>query len=252
MMSSICLFPAHKYSYAKTLDMSENAGIQQFETGPYSLFTLKIARLRRRYDEAILEENLDRRFWRSEADGPHPWTGFVPTDPAHHNPRDFIYLVHGIRPYRFPNPQTAIDRFSHKPTVSMSLIFPCHRETFYRFGFILDVPPTNIVCARPRDSATAILDDESTQDDVNNAIAEAIEAWGVLSPEELCQFSIAEGFEIGGQKHNEVYALTGFNGCPVPTVGISGVFTRNCEPDYRRIAREWSRMLEVPLVDLQR
>ncbi|MEK6951188.1 MAG: hypothetical protein AABX13_05700 [Nanoarchaeota archaeon] len=96
------------------------------------------------------------------------------TDPRHHDPQQFCYIVHGINPvaknglllaainmegYDFSQEIDLLcepERISEKKLISTSIINQDHQGTWGDVFFILDVPWNNFVSISPLDQATNI------------------------------------------------------------------------------------------------
>ena len=163
-----------------------------------------------------------------------------------HLAEKFQYLVHGIRPYEHLDPQALITYFQNKAAIPMSLIFNNYRETFYNVGFILDVPPENIVAARPRSISTGILKDEALYTEFRETVNEANNLWGVFSPEDLIKYS-----KLKKNTQNEVYAITGYKYSNLPKVKINGVFLkRDSGRKISQLAQTLGSNLSVPIITI--
>ncbi len=126
----------------------------------------------------------------TERHGPSPtlsiekeWASM--TNPRHHDPKSFRYIVHALvddisrlsqniaANQSRAGTDNTIDLLSHperisqKPFISTSLIDQDHSATFAASGFILDVPPTNIIETSPTDLASNMWRGHS---DVQDAI----------------------------------------------------------------------------------
>mgnify|MGYP001605367087 FL=1 len=212
----------------------------------------ELQRLQGEYEEKRQKDHESKVAWRIGSERPHPWIDFQTTDPKQHNSHNYRYLVHAVRPYDYLKPKELVKYFYQKPTVSMSLITNDISETFYKAGFILKVPPGNIVSARPHGSAAAILNDKSTQEEFKRAILEANDIWGVWSPEDLIRYTRID--RSGNLNGNEVYAITGYEYSSLPKIEIAGVFYQSkAKPkptESIEIAKEFTRLLNVPMVKL--
>lgn len=211
----------------------------------------ELQKLQGEYEEKRLKDYESKVAWRFGSERPHPWIDFQTTDPKQHNPHNYRYLVHAVRPYDYLKPKELIEHYYKKPTVSMSLITNDTSKTFYKAGLILKVPPSNIVSARPHGSAAAILNGKSTEDEFKKAISEVDDIWGVWSPEDLIRFTNVD--RSGNLNGNEVYAITGYKYSDLPKIEIVGVFYRQGKPkptESIEIAREFTRLLNVPIVGL--
>lgn len=185
--------------------------------------------------------------WRSDDDGKHPWIGFKTSDPKHHDPADFIYFVHAIKPNRDRSYDKVLDYFLMKPTISTSLIFSRHADTFWATGFILDIPPENIISVTVTDGSTDVFDENTTKQQYLESVQATRKIWGIAAPEQIMHLSPAH------EAFNEIYAKTGFKFEPAESrkVGIKGIFVR---PTASAAALEWARKtsatLDVPLVSI--
>lgn len=206
---------------------------------------MSLLNIREMYKERMSSDYKEEFIWRLGGDRPHPWKDFRLSNPLSHNPDDYCYLVHAIRPYEYEDPNNAIEYFLKKPAISMSLVSNRLAKTFYRVGFILSVPSTNIVAARPHDSACAILNGDTSEREFQDAIKEANDIWGVFSPDELLLFSQVE------ISCNEVYAITGFKYSTLSKVNICGVFMdRSSDEVITNLANGLGAQLSVPLVTI--
>jgi hypothetical protein len=107
------------------------------------------------------------------------WAGS--TDPSHHNPDEFRYMVHAINPSSMVKyfEQSAIpagveaSEFDGDPSidlakrpellagrlgVSMTVVDEAHRGTYGRAGVIVKVPSENVIMASPSDIGSAVND----------------------------------------------------------------------------------------------
>jgi hypothetical protein len=88
------------------------------------------------------------------------WKTFQPTNPHTHDQKNFLYLVHGVNKYNFPH------LFSNSPSVyinskalvSTSLISNTRKNTFGKFGLILEVDVNSIVQTFNVDAASWTFD----------------------------------------------------------------------------------------------
>lgn len=210
-----------------------------------SRISREVHNLSEAYQNKLIEDFTKKTAWRFGSDQSHPWKDFTTSNPHHHDPQNYRYFIHAVRTF-IQDPEALVNSFLSKPAASLSLVWNGNHRTFYRVGFVLDVPPSHIVAARPSDLAGGILDSDSSELDFKKAIAKANDIWGVWTPDEILQFSPLE------RNHNEVYAVTGFKYVSdQPKIKITGVFFDGYE--YKRmsdLAQKIGSYLQLPVVTL--
>lgn len=121
-----------------------------------------------------LEEEIAEALERPASGMEENWNNTT-TDPSQHNPKSFRYIVHAVQdpmlrayrdlmsiqmqldsgiqtdPGRNIDLLRAPDRVPEKPLISASFIDQDHRATWGRVGFILEVPPVNIISTNTQD-----------------------------------------------------------------------------------------------------
>lgn len=151
------------------------------------------------------------------------------TDPAHHDARNFRYIVHMIEFANGRHSTRAIYKYltqeiAQNPcaTISTSVIDQDHRSTYGTFGFILKVPADNILLARSSDIASQYLPGNTEAERFNYALnnsASYIEPTPTLENlikgttaghnEILVEGKFKEGIQVVGVIYNPVMLTIG-------------------------------------------
>ena len=177
------------------------------------------------------------------------------TDPKHHNPERFCYLVHGLNPGAkdqllmlalrqgrydasqevdlLRDPEKIVD----KKLISTSIINQDHMKTWGSVFFILDAPWNNYVSMSPRDSATNITNPDFVLDYSQPPYA---------LPSQLVEQSQGGLNEVvvTGTKGTEQVKIIGI-GIKLTDVGEE----KNHEPGEAEQMRAIAERLGVPLIE---
>ena len=214
----------------------------------------------------------------SRLTAPQPWGGV--TDPRHHDPQSFRYLVHALAPFSKLPSQKAIrnemanerleylldrdpnllkefesssknygdyeisnelfrmpNRINEALSFSTSLIDQNHTETWGDFGYILNVPPENILKAVPRDAGTT-----------NRSFAVH------LALQNKSQIPSPERILSESESHNEIWVISSLN---QKSISIGGVFYkelsdgRPISPAMTRKIAQQAELLNIPVISIR-
>lgn len=159
------------------------------------------------------------------------------TQPTQHDPNKFAYIVHALPPndlgsnYNaneiinlWKNPQD----ISKKVLLSTSLISDLKRGTYRNLGFILRVPPENIVSTHSRDSGTNNHFESDNPAGVAAEITRLSRSFKIKDPEDLIETSDSRVF-------NEV-VVTGTSdlGSKIEIAGVFVVVDKSGNPLVKR------------------
>lgn len=140
------------------------------------------------------------------------WRG-VTTDPVKHNPAAFCYFVVAIR-RNAEDPEQDYDRILSERYNSTSLIDQDHRATIASIGFILGVPPENIISAHPIDALSPMGDGRQDEWALESFLRTPLRG-----PEQLL-------LQTGTDQHNEILVFSVNPNSALLRISIRGVFIK--------------------------
>ncbi|MDG0817720.1 hypothetical protein [Bdellovibrio svalbardensis] len=182
------------------------------------------------------------------------WRSFEFTDPSHHNPESFTYLVHGVMDREGFLKNNGFESISQWSSLSTSLISNRNSRTFGTAGLILKVPAENIFATVPRDFGSNVKMLRA-KNEVNQLLKFYESTFGLDKPQDLLK-------RTEPKKYNEVL-ISGetTEGGPIQIIGVfvnrtressfsltgANPFCKGCPLD---LFLEKARNLNLPIIEI--